>query len=497
MNPGLQEQANNSAVRRFLSTLFSLNETVNRTEFAVLGLGLFVFKYFLDWCIATIGFGLPWSPAYYIGAIQGQLFQRSMASSQDPGWFLPVLLFAAIPFVAAGVALTVKRLRSAGLPVWLAILFFAPMITFAFFLLLIILAPRPEPAKQKVTLMRSLSIFGWLPHVHPKAGFATTASLTAFLGLLLTAFNVFALGVYGVGPFVGLPFCLGIIGAVLHGNRSPRPMRGCVAVAVATVATCAAMLLVTAFEGIICILMAAPIWLVCAILGGVVGHYSQRYARDESDIAVVVIGLTLAVPALMGAEASVSSPPSRFRVVSSVQVNASPQTVWRHVVSFPRLREPDEWIFRAGVAYPIGATIVGTGVGAERRCHFSTGTFVEPLLIWEEPKHLQFSVAESPPPMRELSIYADIHPPHLSGLLNSRAGEFRLTPLPDGGTRLDGTTWYEHGMGPEPYWRFWSNWNIHRIHLRVLEHVRTLAETESATRGLELGESITDPLKGL
>lgn len=57
-----------------------------------------------------------------------------------------------------------------------------------------------------------------------------------------------------------------------------------------------------------------------------------------------------------------------------------------------------------------------------------------------------------------------------------RRGEFRLVALPDGRTRLEGSTWYTLDMAPQAYWTLWSDALIHRVHARVLEHVRDLAE---------------------
>jgi hypothetical protein len=62
----------------------------------------------------------------------------------------------------------------------------------------------------------------------------------------------------------------------------------------------------------------------------------------------------------------------------------------------------------------------------------------------------------------------------------SEKGQFSLTGLPGGRTRLEGTTWYQHTMWPATYWHLWSDYIIHRIHLRVLEHIR--AEAEAAMR---------------
>lgn len=91
---------------------------------------------------------------------------------------------------------------------------------------------------------------------------------------------------------------------------------------------------------------------------------------------------------------------------------------------------------------------------------------------------LQFSVTSNPPPMRELSPYR-INPPHLHGFLQSEAGQFRLMALADGSTMLEGTTWYRHNLWPEKYWQLWSDYIIHKIHLRVLDHIRRLSQGES------------------
>jgi hypothetical protein len=152
--------------------------------------------------------------------------------------------------------------------------------------------------------------------------------------------------------------------------------------------------------------------------------------------------------------------------------------VWEYVVRFPPLPEPTDPVFRTGIAYPQRAAIAGGGVGAVRYCVFSTGAFVEPIEVWDEPRCLAFRVTDQPPPMEELSPF-HINLPHLDNFLVSRRGQFRLERLPDGRTRLEGTTWYTNRMWPADYWGVWSDTIIHRIHRRVLDHVRSLAEAES------------------
>jgi hypothetical protein len=237
---------------------------------------------------------------------------------------------------------------------------------------------------------------------------------------------------------------------------------------------CAAFLV--AIEGAVCLIMAAPIWGVFAIVGGLVG-YGYQFEMDRADASVRILPwLLIGLPALMGAESRFEAEPPTFSVQSALEIEAPPEKVFPHVLAFDRLPAPTEWIFRAGVAYPIYAEIDGRGVGAVRRCFFSTGAFVEPITIWDEPNVLRFSVEENPEPMTEWSIYAGVHPPHLHGFLVSKQGEFRLQRLEGGRTRLMGTTWYRHSMWPAEYWRLWSDYFIHTIHLRVLRHVKEESE---------------------
>jgi len=110
---------------------------------------------------------------------------------------------------------------------------------------------------------------------------------------------------------------------------------------------------------------------------------------------------------------------------------------------------------------------------------FSTGAFVQPITVWDEPRLLAFDVKSQPPAMKELSIYSDVHPPHLDDYFIAKRGQFELKPLPDGTTLLEGTTWYQNRYWPAPYWRLWSDYVMDGLHNRVLLHIKSLAEQDS------------------
>jgi hypothetical protein len=128
-------------------------------------------------------------------------------------------------------------------------------------------------------------------------------------------------------------------------------------------------------------------------MGGLLVHYLFTWRPDARGAAM----LLLLPSASLTFDLKV--PPTVFAVHSEVIVHASPEQVWKHVVTFSDLPEPDEWYFRTGLAYPKRARIEGSGKGAIRYCEFSTGPFVEPIEVWNEPHLLAFRVTESPAPM--------------------------------------------------------------------------------------------------
>lgn len=310
---------------------------------------------------------------------------------------------------------------------------------------------------QKITLQKILSI-----------------ALPCLLGWTFTylATNVFR--DYAFGLFVWLPLVLGATSTLILSYKNSTARKTLRNNAYLTLLIFCIGLLFFAWEGVICLAMAAPIGFLFTYLGFLIGH-SLYKSKLSSNSPTAIILLMLSVPALMAFEENIKTSDQLRSVTTSVEINASPETVWKNVIAFPQLKDPKELIFKTGIAYPINATINGQGVGAVRHCNFSTGSFVEPITTWDEPKLLKFSVDQQPEPMKEISPY-DIHPNHLHGYWVSKQGQFKLTALPNGHTLLEGTTWYVNKIKPGIYWTVWSDYIVHKIHQRVLEHIKVQAE---------------------
>lgn len=463
------------------SDLWRWDGTVGRGVYAGVGLAGFALKHNLDRLVATGVFHKPWGLFNYLSpgpaSVAGMDRQNII--------FLGTLVVLALPFIWTGVCLTARRLRSTHLPIWLLIFFFIPLINILFFVIMAVLPPRSEEGKEDAPPRNR-----FLDRIIPDnaLGAALMAQLLVVPASLMAVFlSVTGLGQYGWGLFVGLPFSMGLGSVLIFGYHRQRTLQACLGVACLSVSLLGLALLAVAMEGLVCLMMAAPLGLILATLGGLLGYSIQRRlpntgggGLNRSGEAASLIGLVISLPALMGAESLAQLAPPVYSVTSSVVINAPPERVWPQVIQFHRMPPPKELIFRVGVAYPIQARLEGKGVGAVRRCVFSTGPFVEPITCWDEPRRLAFSVTSNPDPLQEWTPYGELHPPHADGYMASQGGQFLLVPLEGGRTRLEGTTWYRHGLWPAFYWKLWSDQIIHTIHLRVLNFIK--AETESGSR---------------
>ena len=293
-------------------------------------------------------------------------------------------------------------------------------------------------------------------------------SVLSFSLLLAAAIALSERGTYGWTLFIMLPLVAGALGVW---SFRPQTARRAANIGAAVGTTGCLLFLLLGRQGFICVLMAIPVVAPLTIAGSLLAYWFGTLSKPRHPATMCML-----LPVTMFFD--VTAEPPIYSVSTQIVVNAPPERVWKHIVAFPDIHAEPDWVLRTGLAYPVRTRIEGTGVGAPRDCDLSTGTVKERIVVWNEPRLLRFIVTETPPAMRETGLYGPITPKHLNGYYISKAGQFTLTPLTGGRTLVVGTSWYQHGLWPAEYWRWWSDTVVHHIHKRVLEHIRRLAESE-------------------
>ena len=426
------------------------------------GFGLMALKYGAETLLIHSVTGRWLTPLDYLNPL---LSAREAVLGQHD-WLVWPLVAWTLPFLWVGVSMTLRRAEDAGILPFVALFYFFPYVNYALMLALCL-----WPAAQQVGTEQ-------LEVAQAESGDALRSALLGVLSgvaiaLAMVGLSVWLFGSYGTTLFVATPFVMGAASAFLFNRRARRPLGATLLVSVATVMIAGGAILLFALEGVLCLLMAGPIGFTMATMGAILGRaVALRGKIQPRGLAAIALQL----PLFAGAEAA-RLPQGPLEVLTRIEISAPPEAVWSRVVEFSEIPEPPALVLRLGIAYPERASIRGRGVGALRRCEFSTGAFQEPITVWDEPRRLAFDVRAQPPALKELSPYRHVLARHLDGYLNVRRGEFRLIPLPSGRTRLEGRTFYELRVYPAAYWSFFSDALIHVIHRRVLEHIKALAES--------------------
>jgi uncharacterized membrane protein YhaH (DUF805 family) len=447
-----------------LKWLFTWEGRVPRRQYFLAGSILTVIKYAIDSLVAA-HFGESWRIWNYVfSSSEVSLFNLGL---RQPEMYL-ILWAIAIPFFWIGIALTLRRLRDAGdRPVWI-FLFFVPLANLLLFLWLTLVPSTTKSITEAAGSSKSLR------RENLRTEFLGVA-IAVFLGIALAIWGVHVLLVYGWGLFLGVPFLTGFIASWFLNLKKIRSPLSTVAVSTLVPLLIGMSMLSFGLEGLGCLIMAVPLALPFSIAGGLMAR-SILYRRSRTFAPPNFAACLAILPLAMFAEHAAKFDPPVIAVTTSITINAPASVVWKNVLAFPPLAPPKELLFRAGIAYPTSGQIVGTGPGAVRYCHFSTGDFVEPITVWDEDRLLAFDVTSQAPAMQELSPWK-ITPPHVErNYMRSRHGQFRLVALNDQQTLLEGTTWYQNYFWPQAYWRLWSDGIVHQIHMRVLQHVKQQAE---------------------
>ena len=524
-----------------ISDLWRWDGKISRLSYATWGTALVAVKYCMDSFVAGYFFHRSWSWLNYISP--GQAVDILAMTRADQIFFCTMILLS-LPFIWTGIVLTMRRLRAAGLPVWLCKLFFIPVVNLIVFASLCIFptqknqnvlerddliesnsqslnqitdkskgekSPGGEESTGKGAAVGGLTTSGGKSFDLPAnsepppvliggrtiygdrhlpiskenrwSDGAYAVVMTVPVASTLAYFCTSVIPTYGWSLFIGLPFALGMASAFLYGRNHLRSLGDSVLIASIAVTLLGLGIFLWAWEGMFCLLMAAPIAYALAIMGSLLGYNLQKKKNLPVHSRGVLLSLLLILPLCTAAEYAERDQFPIVSVCTTCDIKAPPEKVWENIIAFPQLPPPTEWIFKTGIAYPVGATIKGRGVGAVRHCKFTTGNFIEPITTWDEPNLLQFSVRSQPEPMKEFSLVRDLQPAHLNGYLNVHKGEFRLSPIqsPSGRTqtRVVGTTWYVNRMWPGSYWRMYADNIMHSIHTRVLMHIKELSESQS------------------
>lgn len=306
-----------------------------------------------------------------------------------------------------------------------------------------------------------------------RASKGVALGLLAGIALIVLAVLISAVtfGAYGWGLFVMTPFLVGITTGYLVNSESDLGSSRTMKLAIASAGLGSLALVVLALEGIVCILLAAPLAVPIVMLGAALGRglAVARHNRRNPLASVAVLPMIFMLEAAIPPEVPIATQ-------YEIEIGATADRVWKALTSPEPIAVPPGLPAIAGLAYPMSGKLEGEGVGAKRIGAFSTGTATELVTEWKRNRVLAFSVEDQPPPMEEMSPYRRVHAPHLQGYFLTGETRFELTPIGSNRTLLRVASEHKLRIDPVPYWAPIARLAIRQNVERVLEDIKEKSE---------------------
>ncbi|PWS30250.1 SRPBCC family protein [Pedobacter paludis] len=213
-------------------------------------------------------------------------------------------------------------------------------------------------------------------------------------------------------------------------------------------------------EGVICLIIVSPLILVFVITGAFIGK--MMFRKKNQTINVSIVSLLLMVFVVD----SISDHQYENMVSDEIVINAPPSKIWKNVVAFDKIKQPNKyWLFKIGMPSPMQTTVTGYKYGAGRKCIFSNGyTFDEKIVAFDVNKNLTFDIVGQP------------QDPEIMGHIDINRGQFLLKDNGNGTTTLIGNSWYNLRVFPIWYYDVWAESITRNVHLRVMDHIKKLSE---------------------
>lgn len=284
-------------------------------------------------------------------------------------------------------------------------------------------------------------------------------------------------GVVSLSFVCSVPFALGALSVAIGrwaGSNSwfiPAIFSPCASLVVGLT-----LCVLTKFEAIICVVMAAPIMFTGAILGGLIAH--ALLPKNFKDGRLMVT-FAVFLPFIAAYAESLCHWPTEMKSIeNTIIIEAPAERIWPEIASVAAIdpaRIRDRWIYSIGFPKPIAATLDREGVGGIRTATFERGvSFFEVVTEWDMPHRLAFTIHADPDFIPHTAF--DQHIIVGGRFYDVLDGIYEIEPISSTTCRLHLTSHHRLSTRFNAYAGWWSVKIMDQIQGSILEVIKGRAE---------------------
>lgn len=232
--------------------------------------------------------------------------------------------------------------------------------------------------------------------------------------------------------------------------------------------------IITQLEAMLCVVVAAPIYLPLALLSGLTTSAIIKKRNSRLNLPLLVL-LPLAFSPI---ETLWEQPHETFEVLDTIEIAAAPSDVWDEIASVPAIAPnelPFQWIYWLDFPRPISAEIDKEAVGGKRLARFEREvSFFEVVTEWEENRSLAFTIEADPRFIPHTAF--DSHIIVGGRFYDVLNGRYEIEVVSPNLTRLHLASEHRLSTPFNAYAGWWSEWVMRQVQGSILEVIKDRAE---------------------
>lgn len=228
-------------------------------------------------------------------------------------------------------------------------------------------------------------------------------------------------------------------------------------------------------EGTICVVILSPLWMACGMAGSGFTYWARHKIHNGRTYSLALFAIPLVS---MQIEPMIILPVSHFTVEREITVDAKPDEIWPLLEGIPDVRHDEgKWNFSQdiiGVPRPVGATLAGRNVGADRMAKWTYGiNFRERITKWELNRAISWQFIFDNLDGWE---FTDRHLLPSSQYYRVTDGGYSMNPINGGQTRVKIHTSYWVKTPINGYSALWGEFFIGDLENNLLALIKNRAE---------------------
>ena len=279
-----------------------------------------------------------------------------------------------------------------------------------------------------------------------------------------------------IGFIFILPFVIGCITVYFASPEMSQKWIYRIFAPLLTSSLCLIISMLIGWEGLICLIMALPIYLPIASLGGIFTGILLGIYKKNTMHSFAFAGLLLTPFVSSSIENKLQYEPEIREVHTLIQIDAPKEKVWKNIVRIPKITEPqNSFFYTMGFPRPVEATLSFEGIDGVREAIFEKGLlFLETITVWEENKIIGFKIKADPKstPLTTLDEHVVVGGEYFDTLF----GQYEIIPLNENSVKLKLFSRYRLSTRFNFYAELWSDFLMRDIQNNILNVLKSRVE---------------------